>query len=296
MPCYSPITAYQAASGEIVFVERRQHDIRRTLQLPCGQCVGCRLERSRQWAVRCMHEASLHPHNAFVTLTYDDNNAPYRGMLDHRDFQLFLKRLRKHIAPARVRFYMCGEYGEQNDRPHFHACLFGWDWKDKIYWGKSPTGEKIYRSTTLESIWTKGFSSTAGVTFRSAAYVARYCVKKVTGWNAQFHYAREDAEGKYQLPPEYNKMSLKPGIGAPWLEKWQMDVYPHDYIIVNGVKVKPPKYYDKLFERTNEQVIEDIKHARETRAREKYEDNTEERLRVKEIVQKAQLNMLKRKL
>lgn len=293
MPCYHPLRAYRCASGEVVFVERRPYDIVAQLSLPCGQCIGCRLERSRQWAMRCMHEASLYEQNSFVTLTYSDEFLPVRGQLDYSEFQRFMKRLRKRVGKP-VRFYMCGEYGSENWRPHFHACLFNWDAPDKRYWSSSASGEKVYRSAFLEELWPFGASCLGSVTFESAAYVARYCVQKVTGHNAKFHYRRVDENGVYQLVPEFNHMSLKPGVGSPWLSKWKTDVYPHDYVIVNGVKVKPPKYYDKLFEVADPDAFEEMKFRRELEGRSRYSDNTMERLAVKEIVTTAKVSQLVR--
>lgn len=293
MPCFSPLRAYQCANGEIVFVERRPHDIVKQLSLPCGQCIGCRLERSRQWAMRCMHEASLYEQNCFVTLTYSDEFLPYRGQLDYPAFQKFLKRLRKRTGYP-VRFYMCGEYGSENWRPHYHACLFNHDFADKLYWSRTGSGEKIYRSAFLEELWPFGASSVGAVTFESAAYVARYCVQKVTGPNAKLHYARQDSAGAYSLVPEFNHMSLKPGIGSPWLDKYKSDVYPWDFVVVNGMEVKPPKYYDKLFEAKHPEDFEELKFRREQDGRSRYLDNTEDRLVVKELVTRARLNSLKR--
>lgn len=295
MPCYHPLQAYQCASGEVVFYEKARFNIVKSLSLPCGQCIGCRLERSRQWAMRCMHEASLYERNCFVTLTYDDANLPNRGMLDYPAFQKFMKRLRKRSDADGVRFYMCGEYGPDNWRPHYHACLFNFDFEDKTYFSRSPAGEKIYRSDALEKLWPFGFSSVGGLTFESAAYVARYCVAKVTGHNASAHYRRQDADGVYQLPPEFNHMSLKPGIGARWLEKWRTDVYPHDYVVVRGVEVKPPKYYDKLFSAQFPEDFEDIQFKRELDGRSRFEDNTDARLAVREIVHRARSKTLIRR-
>lgn len=291
MPCFHPLRAYQCANGDVVWVERSFYDIVKQLSIPCGQCIGCRLERSRQWAMRCMHEASLYRSNCFATLTYSDKFLPERGQLDYPAFQKFMKRLRKRTGTP-VRFYMCGEYGSENWRPHYHACLFNFDFADKRYWSRSGSGEKIYRSPLLEELWPFGASSIGAVTFESAAYVARYCVQKVTGHNAKLHYARVDSNGPYTLVPEFNHMSLKPGIGAPWLAKWGKDVYPHDYVIINGKEVKPPKYYDQLFERVDPEAFEQLKFIREQDGRSRYSDNTLERLAVKEIVTKARLNQL----
>lgn len=294
MPCYSPLTAYQCANGEVVFVERSFYDVVRTLSLPCSQCIGCRLERSRQWAMRCMHEASLHESNCFVTLTYDDAHLPKRGMLDYPEFQRFMKRLRKRFAPRGVRFYMCGEYGPENWRPHYHVCLFGVDFEDKKYWKTTDVGEKLYTSRVLERLWPFGFSSIGSLTFESAAYCARYCVQKVTGDLAKYHYKRYDEDGEFDLPPEFNQMSRMPGIGAGFLEKWKSDIYPRDVVVINGKECKPPRYYDKIFAASDEDAFIYMQFQREVDGRARYEDNTPERLMVKQQVQEARAAMLRR--
>lgn len=292
MPCYHPLLAYQSSTGDIGFVERLVKDVVRELSLPCGQCIGCRLERSRQWAMRCMHEASLYERNCFITLTYDDAHLPKRGMLDYSAFQRFLKRFRKAAEPIGLRFYMCGEYGPENFRPHYHACIFNYDFSDKEYFKRTASGEKIYTSPLLNRLWPFGFSSVGAVTFESAAYIARYCVQKITGRAAEAHYARVDSDGEFSLPPEFNHMSLKPGIGSAWLKRWRTDVYPHDYVVVNGKEVKPPKYYDRLFAREFPEDFEDVQFSRETDGRSRYLDNTSERLAVKEIVTRARASLL----
>lgn len=269
-------------SGEVVFVERG--DIREELLLPCGQCTMCRLERSRQWAVRCQHEATLHKENAFITLTYSDEYCP--GQLEYQDYQKFMRRLRKRFPEKANRFFMCGEYGPQLQRPHYHACLFGTDFPDKTIWQKTSSGSDLYRSKILEELWPWGHSSVGELTYASAAYTARYCMKKTTGWNARWAYG-----GK---TPEFVHMSLKPGIGAKWIEKWQKDVYPHDYVIINGVKTKPPKYYDMRYKKINEASYEEIKTERLNNSRQKYEDNTPQRLQDKEECAKAKIRNLKR--
>lgn len=148
MPCYYPNTAYKTADGSIVFNElKRNGPIIKTLTLACGQCHGCRLERSRAWAMRCVHETNLYKRNCFITLTYDDDNLPYRNQLTQRDFQLFMKRLRKHCEPTQIRFFMGGEYGGTNPvtkridggkyRPHYHAIIFNWDFEDRVHLKKN---------------------------------------------------------------------------------------------------------------------------------------------------------------
>jgi hypothetical protein len=298
MACYYPISAYQCADGSIVFSERKRFDTVKSLSLPCGQCIGCRLERSRQWAMRCMHEAQLHQHNCFITLTYDDAHLPSDKSLHYKDYQLFVKRLRKKFGNTKIRYYMAGEYGENFGRPHFHACLFGIDFHDKKLWKRTPSGSLIYRSADLETLWPFGYSSIGDVNFESAAYVARYIMKKVTGKGQDNHYTETDQEtGEItKRKPEFNKMSLKPGIGYEWYKKYTSDVYPHDYVVIRGKKVKPPKYYDKNYKNDYPYEFDEILYKRETSAKLNYADNTIERLAVKEKVAQAKLQKLKRNL
>jgi len=298
MPCYHPLSAYQCADGSIVFYESKRHDTVKSLSLPCGQCVGCRLERSRQWAIRCMHEAQMHTQNCFITLTYDDAHLPSDRSLHYRDFQLFVKRLRKRYPGRRIRYYMAGEYGENFGRPHWHACIFGLDFDDKKLWKRTSANSLLYRSENLELLWPFGYSSIGDVTFESAAYVARYIMKKVTGKNAAEHYQEIDPDtGEItNRTPEFTKMSLKPGIGYEWYKQYTSDVYPHDYVVVRGKKVKPPKYYDKKYKIDNPYEFDELLYIREKSAKLNYADNTPERLLVKEQVTKAKLQKLKRNL
>jgi len=300
MPCYHPMPAVRMVDGSVKFVSRNKAGVDGTLELPCGQCIGCRLERSRQWAMRCLHESSLYDQNSFITLTYDESTIPPGGSLWYPDFQKFMKRLRKFTKRS-VRFYMGGEYGESTARPHYHACLFGYDFPDKVFFRKSSSGEKLYTSAILERLWPHGLSSVGAVSFESAAYIARYCVSKVTGDLAESHYSCPeyvDPDGVIcqAVTPEFNHMSLKPGIGARWLSKFETDVFPRDYVVINGVKTRPPKYYDTLFERENPEVFSDIVAQRELDGYSSFLSGEQSlsRLSVKEQVHSAQLSQLKR--
>lgn len=267
MPCFRPLEAFRPGDGgSLVFTGRNYvaHDRHvfsnwrgAPISIPCLQCIGCRVERSRQWAMRCMHEASLYDDNCFVTITYSDQYLPAGGSLVPADLQLFMKRLRKFAGP-RVRFYACGEYGDQFGRPHYHILLFNFDFKDKKPWRK-PGDFQLFRSERLERLWPLGSSEIGSVSFDSAAYVARYCVKKRTGKGASEYYHRIDADGRSHLIyPEFGRMSLKPGIGKPWLDKFSADVYNYDFCLVNGVKVSPPKFYDRKFAESNPTDFENI--------------------------------------
>ena len=231
MPCFSPLKGWYSkdrtklGKRSIVF-NPRDGLLDRPIAVPCGQCIGCRLERSRQWATRCVHEASLHENNCFITLTYDDAHLPSDLSLNLVHFQKFMKRLRKRFGDG-IRFFHCGEYGENFGRPHYHACLFNFDLPDRVLWS-TRSGVNLYTSHILSSLWPFGFVTVGDVTFESAAYVARYVMKKVTGKNAQDHYewVHPITGQVYERAPEYVTMSRRPGIGKGWLEKYMSDVFP----------------------------------------------------------------------
>lgn len=232
------------------------HDL--PVAVPCGKCKGCKLERSREWAVRCVHEAQLWKSNCFVTLTYNDEHLPRLAdglpTLRKEDFVLFMKRLRK-VKPG-VRFLQAGEYGKLG-RPHHHAILFNCDFEDKEFLNERRIG-RIFRSAELESLWPIGYSSVALFAFESAAYVARYTLKKVYGDDAAAFY-----RGRV---PEYMTMSRRPGIGAGWFKKYMGDVFPADRVVVYRnlfpVLGKPPRYYDELYRRVNPEGFAEMKRRR----------------------------------
>jgi len=266
------------------------------VEIPCGQCIGCRLERSRQWAIRCAHEAQLHDENSFITLTYSDGHLPDHRGLVLADFQKFLKRLRKSLD-QKIRFYHCGEYGEIHGRPHYHAILFGCSFPDKKAW-KTSNEETLYRSRSLEKLWPYGYSSIGNVSFRSAAYVARYILKKVTGNDAEAHYQWVDPDtGEvHQRAPEYTTMSRRPGIGTGWFKKFADDVYPSDEVIMEGKRMRPPKFYDGLYEIQSPAEHKKIKRQRKADAAKHSDDQTPERLQVRCQVQISQIKLLPRKV
>lgn len=304
MPCYAPLQAWRSIAGPGKSGKRKLAFSPSTgfkdlpVLVACGQCIGCRLERSRQWAVRCVHEAQLHEASAFITLTYAPQYLPVGGTLVKKHFQDFMKRLRRRFAPRLVRFFHCGEYGDDKSRPHYHACLFGVDFSDKTFLFTSPSGSKVFTSPTLDEVWGMGRATTGDVTFESAAYVARYVCKKVTGPAASVHYERVDAEtGEvFSLLPEYITMSLKPGIGAGWIQKYWTDVYPKGDVVVRGVECKAPRYYDKLFEIESAKLFRRMKRARARVSVRHAEDHTPRRLEDARIVKEAQVRFLKRPL
>jgi hypothetical protein len=290
MACFHPLSAFARADGRSGKVLIKFRPPGEAIRLPCGQCIGCRLDRSLHWAVRCMHEASLYEENCFITLTYDDDHLPVDGSLDKAHFQKFMKRLRKRFRGRFIRYFHCGEYGEQLSRPHYHACLFNLDFPDKEAIRELASGF-LYRSAILEKCWGHGFCSVGAVTFESAAYVARYCVKKVTG-DARFdHYVSPDG---VVMAPEYTTMSRRPGIGRSWYEKYSGDVFPWDECIISGRPVKPPRYYEGLYREADLDGYVLLKAKRLEAAERMAADNIPPRLLARERVKLAQCKMLKR--
>lgn len=251
----------------------------------CGQCIGCRLDKSRTWAIRMMHEASMHQNNCFLTLTYNDENLPPNGTLVKKHFQDFMKRYRKKYASQTIRFYHCGEYGENTQRPHYHAAIFGHDFTDKKVHKHSDSGFIIYTSDDLASLWDKGYATIGDLTFESAGYISRYITKKLTGPKAEYYE-------KKGIIPEYSTMSRRPGIGYDWYKKYNLtDVLNGDFIIINGKKCKVPRFYDNLLEESD---LLDVKKERTRLARKFKDNNTTARLRIREECHEARAKQLLR--
>lgn len=222
--------------------------------IPCGKCIGCRLDYSRYWADRMMLELETSKKAIFVTLTYnndnlpvcqyDENGDPLYGTLCKRDCQLWLKRLRKKFEGVKVRFYLAGEYGETTLRPHYHAIVFGIglsDLDDLCEHGTNEVGDRYYISPTLSQTWSLGFVLVADVSWRTCAYVARYVTKKWTGaWSIDYAIRN--------CIPEFSLMSRKPGIGAEYLDS-HPDCLDLQNINIStpegGLKIHIPKYYLK---------------------------------------------------
>lgn len=296
MPCYKPVKAFYGTklpSGkrEIVF-SSGQAESCLDLKLPCGNCVGCRLERARQWAMRCCDEASLHRDNSFITLTFSDSNLPFNRSLDVGIFQRFMKRLRKELDPVKIRFFHCGEYGPKTSRPHYHSLIFGYSFPDRSFLKTTSSDEKIYTSKQLDRVWGNGYASVGDLTFGSAAYVARYHLKKVGSVVSDNHYVNP-VSGEI-LTPEYVTMSRRPGIGSAWYDRFKSDVYPRDSRVIKGLDTKPCKFYDSRYELESPDEFRALKLRRSRLV--DLKDNTEDRLVVKEKVKLAQIASLSNSL
>lgn len=343
MTCFNPNYGYETIwthpSGKRGFTNRRDQariinntPVQRITK--CRKCEGCRMAYSKEWAVRIMHEASLHKHNSFITLTYNDDMLPDYGALNYDHWTGFIKRLRDTIDPLRIRYYMVGEYGDYNLRPHYHAIIFGFDFPDKVF-HKSRFGEHLYRSPLLEKKWSipegepgaglsYGYSSIGTVTAASAAYVARYSMKKLIGVefdgreefyvpetgevlsrpkvNERYIRYNQETGDRIIVPPEKALMSRRDGIGKKWFDEFGKDVYRtypngriHDCLKTEqGFTVRPPSYYDSLLSKVDEEQLERVKAQRQIAMEKHASEFTPERLAQKRTCLLSKLDQLKR--
>lgn len=250
------------------------------IEIPCGHCIGCRLDYSRTWANRCMMELKYHDTACFLTLTYDDKHLPPRNMivdldgvvsespvhpLVKRDIQLFVKRLRKHYPEVKLRYYAAGEYGSLSVRPHYHMILYGVDFsEDRTIYKRTRAGFYLYNSKTLDKLWSVngeqlGYAVVADVSWDTCAYVARYCTKKVGNSDKNIYK-------DYAIPREFTLMSRKPGIARQYYEDHKDSIYRYDNITLGtnegSISFKPPRYFDMLYDYEYPSELEQIKGVR----------------------------------
>lgn len=303
MPCFKPLEAWQSGEKHPISGRRmptfKSAEARKDLprvKIPCGQCFGCRTKRKGAWAIRNVHESKLHPFSLFGTFTYDDEHLPPDGGLRYSDVQAAFHRLRRHVPP--FRYFNVGEYGETTLRPHYHGLLYGLDLPDLRMVGHSAVPQ--FESDILTDAWGQGFVHLGTVTPESIAYCSNYVVDKRTGPLAEVAYRRVDPDtGEvFQVPPEFARMSLRPGIGAGAFELWSDDWYSEDCIRARDGRASPvPAYYDKLLTRRDAEYIETLKLARlaEAKLPANVWNSSPERLAVREEVARAKRKLFLRR-
>lgn len=308
MPCIGPLTAYYGkivnpVTGKRRLVFNKQDAFSGVpVSVPCGQCIECRLDYGRQWAIRLEKENKCHDVSTFITLTYDDDNLPADGSLVKEDLQAFHKRLHNRLLRKRgvgIRYYGAGEYGATFGRPHYHSIIFGYDFPDKKWYKDNDRGEPIYVSEFLRELWPAGRNGVGMVTFDSCMYVAGYVCNKISeGHDDQSRerfarkYGRYSSDGRfYLLQPEFSHMSRDPGIGAPYFQKFGSEVYRDDTVVVNGVSVRPPRYFDNLFEEVDSKRLSMLKRKRKLRAVEHSRGFTSRVSYARERIVKARLGL-----
>ncbi len=315
MPCYTPLKGYKdPISGGLTFNKK---GTAQTLEVACGQCLGCRIDHRIMWAIRIVHESYLHADqygNSWVTLTYrdpsectdqqlkDGHYVPSNFSLRPEDVSKFIRALRKRNSDHKIRYFYCGEYGDENGRPHYHVCLFNHSFNDQQLF-KDDEGVYTYTSPSLDAVWPFGFSTVAELNFQTASYTAGYCFKKITGKRAKEHYLRCDENGEaYWLLPEYIRMSTgrgKPcGIGAKFYEKYKGDIFPSDESPVPGYGTTQlvPRYYQTILESEDPGTLELVKKLRQTYYEAHKADFAPDRLRAKYACARARENRQIRQL
>lgn len=262
------------------------------LHLPCRKCIGCRLEKSRQWATRLMHEIPAHNQACFLTLTYDDQNLPKNGSLDKTHLRAFFNDLRSrnsYYGKEKIKYFACGEYGDQTGRPHYHAALYGsigCEGTDDLRTEEEPSrsGALQYSHADIAATWPHGLHRISELSFESAAYVARYVLKKMSGPTSANHYGPRIPE--FQTSSNgLGKSHLIDSEGQP---KWLSDVYPADHVVLPGRGAfMPPPYYDRILEKVDPGLFEKVKAARkaahETLTSEQWLEENSERHREGEV-------------
>lgn len=241
--------------------------------IPCGSCIGCRLDYSRNWADRMCMEASFHESNYFLTLTYDDDHlpspnyivdvdtgevveSPFRS-LSLKAMQDFMKRLRKN-SHQKVRYYLAGEYGDLTFRPHYHLILFGLKLDDMMPFKRSKQGFVYYTSDFIRKCWPYGNHFVTNFSWETAAYTARYVMKKLKGRDAVFYK-------NFAIEPPFTLMSTRPGIGRDYYNDNKDYIYRFDGFYLSnhpGIKIKPPRYFDKLYDLEYPENMEEVKRKR----------------------------------
>lgn len=277
MPCEAPIRAYQrTAGGPLCFTPPntgKEASTWKALDIPCGHCILCRQEHARQWAVRIVHEAQQWPHSCFITLTYDNDNLPKYGSLNYHDLQKFWKRLRKAHGP--MRYFAVGEYGDETQRPHYHACVFGHAFtKDRQMIRDFPS--LLWTNPVLQGAWGLGHVSVGALTFETAQYTASYVLKKLA---SKQQYVRVDQDTGELLRLVQPRAFMSKNIGRDWWITYGKHTTAHDLVVINGKKQKPPKAYDRWLGEVDQQKLEEIKKRRKEKAPEETPEQRRARAR-----------------
>jgi len=293
MSCYSPYTVGFLADGKTLsFNPNKYSKEYPPFKIPCNKCIACRLDYATQWAIRCVHEASLNEKNIFLTLTYDEKN--YVKKLNYSHFQKFIKRLRKSLPDdQKISYFVTGEYGEKFKRPHWHVIIFNYEPSDKEFKYTSQLGDPNYSSDSLKEIWGKGNIEFGAVTLKSASYCARYAAKKLVHGNDCSEFQ------------PISKKSNKSPIGQKFLKLYYKDIFNYGELIVEGKKRPIPRYYERWLKKEHPDkwldYIENVKlinmtkaEQKETIEKEKYLEQAEKRLESGKLISETTHNEMKR--
>lgn len=256
MPCFHPLTMYRVLSGRSkdtgnwpLTLKRSEGYEDLSVQVPCGKCIGCRLDHAKMWTIRNVCESRQHDRSAVVTLTYDNSHLSDNEELVKSHLQDWFKRLRYYVGS--FRYFGCGEYGTAGGRPHYHVILYGIDFADKVRQTSGYSAQ--YTSELLEKTWPFGFCTCGDFSIQSAAYISRYVLKKCGG---------DIKEDKKQQ--EFTVMSNRPGIGANYLDRYADDLLAVDRIVtLNDGSFGIPRYFVDRLQKTRPDEVELYKGRKE---------------------------------
>lgn len=318
MTCFTPLQGWWASKPNHLgnrYVTFSPHYALRDMPVavPCSGCLGCRLDSSKSWAIRGEHEARLHGKSncSFLTLTYKNSRLPVDGMIHLDEMQDFMKRLRINTGKKLSMIYS-GEYGDKTNRPHYHLIIFGENFKsDARPYKRSHHGFPLWNSDLLDATWQgRGHAVVGNFSFLTAAYVARYILKKQTTrtvfphrfdldeWCTSietgevFNRAVYEFENKTQ---PFAQASRRPAIGRDFALKYLSDIYPADHCIINSKPCRPPRYYDRLLKDINPDMFASVKRQRSVNAR-NYDTDDTTRLRARMAAKAASVSRLIRSL
>jgi len=264
MTCINPRIAYKKTNGQ--FTLKKIGDtapIEKSVLVPCGQCMSCRITYQRQWATRMVHESKMHDQTCFLTLTINDENRRPDHSLDQRHMQLFLKRLRKSLGSKKIVYYYASEYGENTQREHYHAIIFGYMPEDRKQVSRNKQGDPLYQSESLNALWKLGHVTIGNFNLTTAEYCAKYVTKMYIGADKEnaYSWVNEDGEVINREPP-FQRASTRPALGFSFYDKYKSDMYPHDRVIIDGKPREIPKAYDRRFRKEDPDSYKLIKRKR----------------------------------
>lgn len=270
--CIDPRIAYRKTNGQYTMAAIGDNaPLQGTVTVPCGQCMPCRVKKSQEWTVRMMHESYMHKESCFITLTYDDEHLPQNNSLVPEHPQKFMKLLRqivKRQGGNKFRNLYAGEYGEESERAHYHACLFGYWPEDAVLYKTTKQGNKLYTSKTLDKAWGyKGFVTIGEFNSTTAQYVAKYITKAMLGKHADAYTTTDPDTGEViKRYPPFQRSSRMPGLGFNFFEKNKDQLYYFDLTIIDGSPRPLPKYYDRKFRMEDKAQFEALKKKRYQKA------------------------------
>jgi hypothetical protein len=281
MPCTNPILAYRKTNGAINFMRKSDYDAPHAnkMLMPCGKCIICLRNKAKSWMLRMANEAKMHEQNCFITLTFEDEHLPKHGSLRLEDPQKFLKRLRKYLEkdwhmvdgvktskiPCKIKYFYCGEYGDQHQRPHYHLCIFGWAPHDMQIFSQKKSGDQ-FTSQTIAKIWTQGFHTVSDFTDATGAYTAYYMVKENIFFDLTPYDAIDPDTGEEikRMPP-FQRMSRRPGLGTTFYHKYKEEIINNGSYI-NGQSVPVPQAYLNILRKEDEEKYKVLKTNRENKS------------------------------